>query len=481
VPKLLHRRERLVATLVILRKVSVTLVPGVLLSLSCLTTTAVAVPPSMARQSPQELSAHASTTGSKTVVVNVGQGCTGTSQLCGSVSLVGEYNSLSALTVVYTAAPTHCSNVAVLLFVDGKKVAMTGFVPANGSTSATVAWPTNGEPHSLGIEGEGEKGGCNGGALGDWAGTLSITYTPAPSECSGLRIGASIRTWKTDETIVDYSVSNIKAKCGPVTVTIGGVRKTLSSSSSTASGVDDLPGRFCQTTAYANQRNADTGGPIGQAAIGEVLFARDLTGPDGEQLKASDPLCFEETHRDVEASQGSAAISTLGLKVGTDGVAYLSLTNSGHPTQVLFVPAAHVDFSGASLQAAAIQLTIGTAQVSITPPQSQSDVPDTNLSTPIPGLQSNGTTEPCTSNGSGTSPFVISGDVANATAGSETLFSCPVDLTSGSLVVTAGVTFEDGLNGEEGGVWAPSITVHGAVDLSDASVLSAAQMIYFTG
>jgi hypothetical protein len=397
------------------------------------------------------------------------------------VSPVGEYDSLSALTVVYTAAATHCSNVAVLLFVDGKKAATTGFVPASGSTSATVAWPTNGEPHTLGVEGEGEKGGCNGGALGDWAGTLTITYTPAPSQCSGLRIGAGIRTWKTDETVVDYSVFNIKAKCGPVTVTIGGDRTTLSSSSATASGVDNLPGRFCQTTAYASQRNADTGGPIGQAAIGEVLFAQDLAGPDGEQLKTGDPLCYEETHRDVEATQGSAAISTLGLKVGTDGIAYLSLTNSGHPTQVLFVPAAHVDFSGTSLQAATIDVTIGTAQVSITPPQTQSDVPGTDLATPIPGLQSDGTTEPCTSNSPSTSSFVISGDETNATAGSETVFTCPVDLTSGSFVTVAGVTFEDGLNGEEGGVWAPSITVHGAVDLSDASVLSAAQGIYFTG
>ncbi len=457
------------------------LVSVILLSLSCLTVTTAAAPTSLARQSRFELRAHASTTGSKTVVVNVGQGCTGTSQLCGSVSPVGEYNSLSALTVVYTAAATHCSNVAVLLFVDGKKTAMTGFVPANGSASATVAWPTNGEPHTLGVEGEGEKGGCNGGALGEWAGTLTITYTPAPSECSGLKIGAGIRTWKTDETVVDYSVSNIKAKCGPVTVTIGGDRKTLSSSSPTASGVDDLPGRFCQTTAYASQRNADTGGPIGQAAIGDVLFARDLTGPDGEQLKAGDPLCFEETHRGVEASQGSAAISTLGLKVGTDGVAYLSLTNSGHPTQVLFAPAARVDFSGTSLQATTIDLTIGAAQVSITPPQVQSDIPASDLSTPIPGLQSDGTTQPCTSNSSSNSPFVISGNEANATAGSETVFTCPVDLSSGSLVAAASVTFEDGLNGEEGGVWASSITVHGAVDLSDASVLSAAQVIFFAG
>lgn len=457
------------------------LVLSVLLSLSFLTATAAAMPPSLARQASLESSAHSSTAGSKTVVVNVGQGCTETSQLCGSVSPVGEYDSLSALTVMYTAAATHCSNVAVLLFVDGKKAAMTGFVPASGSTSATVAWPTNGEPHTLGVEGEGEKGGCNGGVLGDWAGTLTITYTPAPSECSGLRIGAGIRTWKTDETIVDYSVSNIKAKCGPVTVTIGGDRTTLSSSSATASGVDKLPGRFCQTTAYASQRSADTGGPIGQVAIGEVLFARDLTGPDGEHLKAGDPLCFEETHRDVQATRGSAAISTLGINVGTEGVAYLSLTNSGHPTQVLYVPADHVDFSGIALQATTIDLTIGTTQVSITPPQTQSNVPDTNLWTPIPGLQSNGTTEPCTSSGSGTSPTVISGNEWNATADSETVFTCPADFSSGSLVATASVTFEDGLSGEEGGVWATSITVHGVVDLSDSSVLSAAQGIYFTG
>ncbi len=393
---------------------------------------------------------------------------------------MGEYNSLSALTVVYTAASTHCSNVAVLLFVDGKKAAETGFVPANGSTSATVAWPTNGEPHTLGVEGVGEKGGCNGGVLGDWAGTLTITYTPAPSECSGLRIGASIRSWKTDETVVDYSVFDIKPKCGPVTVTIGGDRTTLNSSSPTASGVEDLPGRFCQTTAYARQRDADTGGTIGQAPIGDVLFERDLTGPDGEGLKGGDPLCFEETHNSVEASQASLAVKTLGLHVGGSGVAYLSLTNSGHPTQILFVPADQVSVSATTIQAAGIVVTIGSAQVQITPPQTQSSIPDTSNSVSIPGLQSDGITEPCSSNNSSTGPFLISGDEANVT-GSETVFTCPVNISVGALVSTNTVEFQDGLDGSEAGVWAPVISISGAVDLTDASELSASGQIVFSG
>ncbi len=91
----------------------------------------------------------------------------------------------------------------MLLFVDGKRAATTGFVPASGSTTTTVAWPIDDERHTLGVEGEGQKGGCNGGALGDWAGTLKVTYTLAPDECDVLRLGAGIRRWETDRTIVD--------------------------------------------------------------------------------------------------------------------------------------------------------------------------------------------------------------------------------------------------------------------------------------
>jgi len=119
----------------------------------------------------------------RTVTVTVGSSCTTTGQLCRPLSPAGSYNSLSSLLVTYTAAATHCSNVAVRLFVDGHEVASTAFVPALGSASTTVPWPNDGRRHALSVQGVGQTGGCNFGGLGNWAGTLTITYTPGP-ECS---------------------------------------------------------------------------------------------------------------------------------------------------------------------------------------------------------------------------------------------------------------------------------------------------------
>jgi len=420
-----------------------------------------------------------------TVTVGVGQTCSGKGgQLCGFVSPVGEYNSQSALTVIYTAAATHCSNVAVQLFVDGKHAATTGFVPASGSASATVPWPNDGEPHTLGIEGEGELGGCNVAGLGNWGGTLTISYTPAPLECDRLRLSASFRHWKTDETTIDYTVFGIKRKCGPVTVTIDGDRKTFGADHPTISGVDDLPGRFCQRTAFARQSGADTGGPIGQAAVGKVLYARDMTGPDGEKLREGDDLCFEETHRDIDANDAGAAMKDAELHVGTDGVAYLSLTNFGNPHEVLYAPAAKVNVAATSIDAARIVIAIGHTHVDITPPTQQNNVPGFGVFTELAGVQPNGTEDPCKSPEASGNHFDIVGFETSFNTNTETIFSCPVDL-AGDFNLEVDVTFDKGLYGD-GSIWAENISVHGGITLNFSdpgrtSLLSAAGDIKLTG
>ncbi len=138
------------------------------------------------------LSASTAIAAPTTVTVPVGAECESTGQLCLPLSPAGSYDSLSPLSIVYTAAATHCSNVAVRYFVDGKEKAGTEFVGAAQSTSATtVPWPNDGQAHELSVQGEGETGGCNFGGLGNWAGELTITYTPAPEHCQAPAAGSS--------------------------------------------------------------------------------------------------------------------------------------------------------------------------------------------------------------------------------------------------------------------------------------------------
>jgi hypothetical protein len=87
--------------------------------------------------------------------------------------------SYSNVTAVFTLEAIHCSDVAVVLFVDGHEVGTTPFAPPGVSTeTVTVRWPKDGETHSLSYEGKGEEGGCNGGNLVTWSGSLAVTYTP---------------------------------------------------------------------------------------------------------------------------------------------------------------------------------------------------------------------------------------------------------------------------------------------------------------
>lgn len=138
------------------------------------------------------LSASTAIAATTTVTVAVGAECESTGQLCLPLSPAGSYDSQSPLSIVYTAAATHCSNVAVRYFVDGKEKAGTEFVGAAQSTSATtVPWPNDGQAHELSVQGEGETGGCNFGGLGNWAGELTITYTPAPEHCQAPAAGLS--------------------------------------------------------------------------------------------------------------------------------------------------------------------------------------------------------------------------------------------------------------------------------------------------
>jgi hypothetical protein len=72
-----------------------------------------------------------------------------------------------------------CSNVAIHFLVDGAEVAVTGFVGAGGSTGFFNLGPVSSGSHTVGLQAEGQVGGCNAGTLGSWAGTAQVTTSAA--------------------------------------------------------------------------------------------------------------------------------------------------------------------------------------------------------------------------------------------------------------------------------------------------------------
>jgi hypothetical protein len=119
--------------------------------------------------------------GTKTQSFGVAGGpCYTGGQICPTTPIaLTSLASYSSVTAVFTLEAIHCSDVAVVLFVDGHEVGTTPFAPPGVSTeTVTVPWPKDGETHSLSYEGKGEEGGCNGGNLVTWSGSLAVTYTP---------------------------------------------------------------------------------------------------------------------------------------------------------------------------------------------------------------------------------------------------------------------------------------------------------------
>jgi hypothetical protein len=68
-----------------------------------------------------------------------------------------------------------CSSIRIHWLVDGTEVAVTGFVAPAGSSGFSNLGPVSAGPHVLGLQAEGQVGGCNTGTLGSWDGTAQAT------------------------------------------------------------------------------------------------------------------------------------------------------------------------------------------------------------------------------------------------------------------------------------------------------------------
>jgi hypothetical protein len=114
--------------------------------------------------------AHAQTTTNQAVSIT----CTGGGQLCNNIATIN-VTTTGLLQAQFVGSSFLCSNVRIHFLVDAIEVAVTPFVGASGSTGIFNLGPVSAGSHVLGLQAEGQAGGCNVGTLGGWSGTASVT------------------------------------------------------------------------------------------------------------------------------------------------------------------------------------------------------------------------------------------------------------------------------------------------------------------
>ncbi len=77
-------------------------------------------------------------------------------------------------TINYGYGPDHCSSVGVDIWIDGRGLGNTPFIPPSSVSDFIHAGPVTAGLHVFTIKGTGTPGGCNHGALSTWGGTLNF-------------------------------------------------------------------------------------------------------------------------------------------------------------------------------------------------------------------------------------------------------------------------------------------------------------------
>jgi len=130
--------------------------------------------------------------------------CTSTGQLC-DPAFTTDVTTDSILQVQYFVSPNHCSSVRVHIFLDNTQVHTTDFLGWLGAPSPFDTLeldsgiidlgPVSPGMHTVGIQAEGQQGGCNSGELIRWEGSMRVfteeiqetpdkTTIPVVGECT---------------------------------------------------------------------------------------------------------------------------------------------------------------------------------------------------------------------------------------------------------------------------------------------------------
>ena len=105
--------------------------------------------------------------------------CAPVGQLCDN-TFSQSVTTTSNLRVEYFASAGHCSPVLAHILVDGVERAATAFLSPGQASGVFDVGPVTAGSHVVALRGEGTVGGCNGGNLLNWGGTLAITADAQP-------------------------------------------------------------------------------------------------------------------------------------------------------------------------------------------------------------------------------------------------------------------------------------------------------------
>lgn len=114
----------------------------------------------------------------KTAAFTAGATCDKVHQLCPKAWTTSLKTGKGTLTMSFSAAASHCSDVRIRFSVDGGAERISSFISPRGATGA-YAFSVAAGSHVLKLRAEGRRGGCNTGYLLSWGGTLHVTYPAA--------------------------------------------------------------------------------------------------------------------------------------------------------------------------------------------------------------------------------------------------------------------------------------------------------------
>jgi hypothetical protein len=110
----------------------------------------------------------------------VGGTCSGGGQLCNNIAtlIINVSGAGGVGEGKFTPGPLTCSNLRVHFQIDGAEVAVTGFAgPGEFTAFVSLGFISPGK-HVIGVQAEGEVGGCNVGNLVSWAGKARLRPVP---------------------------------------------------------------------------------------------------------------------------------------------------------------------------------------------------------------------------------------------------------------------------------------------------------------
>src|SRR5215467_11303955 len=104
--------------------------------------------------------------------------CSGGGQLCNQIASFQINSPGAILKAKFIPGPLTCSVFRIHLIIDGTEVGVSDFVGPKQKTGTFSLGFISPGVHTIGVQAEGEVGGCNVGNLLSWSGTVKLKKSP---------------------------------------------------------------------------------------------------------------------------------------------------------------------------------------------------------------------------------------------------------------------------------------------------------------